>query len=52
MNQREIENIAFIKHVSKSPIDKDWILGHILNAFYSGNLQGLKKKEKILPCQT
>ena len=35
MNQREIENIAFEKQVSKTTIDKDWVLGHILNAFYS-----------------
>lgn len=35
MTQREIENIAKTKQVSKSTIDKDWILGHFLNAMYS-----------------
>ena len=35
MNQREIENIAFEQQVSKTTIEKDWVLGHLLNAFYS-----------------
>ena len=35
MNQREIENIANEKRVNKMTIDKDWILGHFLNAMYS-----------------
>jgi predicted nucleotidyltransferase component of viral defense system len=35
MTQKEIEHIALQKNILKSTIDKDWILGHILNAFYS-----------------
>jgi predicted nucleotidyltransferase component of viral defense system len=35
MTKREIENIALEKSVSNATIDKDWVLGHFLNAFYS-----------------
>ena len=35
MTQKEIENIAKEKQVSKSTIDKDWMLAHFLNAMYS-----------------
>ena len=35
MNKKEIENIAFEKEVSTATIDKDWVLGHLLDAFYS-----------------
>ena len=35
MTQKEIQNIAIFKQVSKSTIDKDWVLGHFLNAMYS-----------------
>ncbi len=37
MNQREIKTISFIKGVNTSIIDKDWVLGHFLNAFYSSS---------------
>lgn len=33
--QKEITTIAEAKHVSKSTIDKDWVLGHFLAAIYS-----------------
>jgi len=33
--QREIANIAQDKNVSKLTIDKDWVLGHFLDAIYS-----------------
>ncbi len=35
MNQRDINRIASLKRVSNSTVDKDWVLGHLLNAFYS-----------------
>jgi predicted nucleotidyltransferase component of viral defense system len=35
MNQKEIEHIALQKDILKSTIDKDWVLGHLLNTFYS-----------------
>ncbi len=35
MTQKEIEYIALQKDILKSTIDKDWVLGHLLNAFYS-----------------
>lgn len=35
MTKREIEDIALEKHVSNATIDKDWVLGHFLNAFYT-----------------
>jgi len=34
MKSREIENIARLKQISRATIDKDWVLGHFLNAFY------------------
>jgi len=33
--QREIAAIAQNKNVSKLTIDKDWVLGHFLDAIYS-----------------
>jgi predicted nucleotidyltransferase component of viral defense system len=33
--QKEISSIAQLKGVSKSTIDKDWVLGHFLAAIYS-----------------
>lgn len=33
--KREIENIAERKHVTKSTIDKDWVLGHFVDAIFS-----------------
>lgn len=33
--QREIAAIAQTKHVAKLTIDKDWVLGHFLDAIYS-----------------
>lgn len=33
--QKEIANIATVKGVRKSTIDKDWALGHFLDAIYS-----------------
>jgi predicted nucleotidyltransferase component of viral defense system len=35
MTQKEIEHIALQKDILKAIIDKDWVLGHLLNAFYS-----------------
>ena len=35
MIRKEIEIIALEKSVSIATIDKDWVLGHLLNAFYS-----------------
>jgi predicted nucleotidyltransferase component of viral defense system len=35
IKQKEITDIANRKKVPKSTIDKDWVLGHFLNAFYS-----------------
>jgi len=35
MTKREIEDISLEKHVSNATIDKDWVLGHLLNAFYA-----------------
>ena len=35
MTKKEIENIAQKNLVSNATIDKDWVLGHLLNAFYS-----------------
>jgi len=33
--QKEITTLAEARHVSKSTIDKDWVLGHFLAAIYS-----------------
>ena len=33
--QREIDAIAQTKNVAKPTIDKDWVLGHFLDAIYS-----------------
>jgi len=35
MIKREIENIALERSVRTATIDKDWVLGHFLNAFYT-----------------
>ena len=35
MRQTDIIKIANEKNVPKTTIDKDWVLGHLLNAFYS-----------------
>lgn len=35
IKQREIAEIANTKNVPKTTIDKDWVLGHFLNAMYS-----------------
>ncbi len=35
MTQNEIKHIAKQKDIIKATIDKDWVLGHLLNAFYS-----------------
>ncbi|HED38416.1 MAG TPA: nucleotidyl transferase AbiEii/AbiGii toxin family protein, partial [Ignavibacteria bacterium] len=35
MTQNEIKHIAKQKDILKATIDKDWVLGHLLNAFYS-----------------
>lgn len=35
IRQKEISDIAALKGVPKTTIDKDWVLGHFLNAFYS-----------------
>ncbi|MDI3521391.1 MAG: hypothetical protein PWQ17_2514 [Anaerophaga sp.] len=35
IKQKEIVDIANIKSVPKTTIDKDWVLGHFLNALYS-----------------
>jgi predicted nucleotidyltransferase component of viral defense system len=35
ITQKEIITIAENKKLKKSTIDKDWVLGHFLNAFYS-----------------
>ncbi len=43
--QKEIATVAEQKHVSKSTIDKDWVLGHFLAAIYS---EPELKKELIL----
>ena len=37
MRQIDIIKIANEKKVPKTTIDKDWVLGHLLNAFYSFN---------------
>ena len=34
MTKKEIEHIAQKNSVSTATIDKDWVLGHFLNAFY------------------
>ncbi len=34
MRQKELIEIARVKNVSTSTIDKDWVLGHFLNAMY------------------
>lgn len=33
--KREIENIALQKGISRSTIDKDWVLGHFIDAIYN-----------------
>ena len=35
IKQKEISDIVAFKGVPKTTIDKDWVLGHFLNAFYS-----------------
>lgn len=35
MTQKELKLIAAGKHVSMATIDKNWVLGHFLNAMYS-----------------
>ena len=35
MTQNEINHIAKQKDIVKATIDKDWVLGHLLDAFYS-----------------
>ncbi len=35
MTQKELKKIANVKNVSVFTIDKDWVLGHFLNAMYS-----------------
>ena len=35
IKQKEITDIAYLKRLPKSTIDKDWVLGHFLDAFYS-----------------
>ncbi|MEA3446967.1 MAG: nucleotidyl transferase AbiEii/AbiGii toxin family protein [Bacteroidota bacterium] len=35
IKQKEIAEIANKKHVPKTTIDKDWVLGHFLNAMFS-----------------
>ncbi len=35
MTQKELKYIATRKDILKATIDKDWVLGHLLNAFYS-----------------
>jgi predicted nucleotidyltransferase component of viral defense system len=35
IRKREIEQIAEVQNVPKSTIDKDWVLGHFLDAIYS-----------------
>lgn len=35
IKQKEIADIANTKNVPKTTIDKDWVLGHFLNAMYS-----------------
>ncbi len=35
MTQKELKLIVAEKHVSMATIDKDWVLGHFLNAMYS-----------------
>lgn len=35
MTQKELKQIAEEKHVSIATVDKDWVLGHFLNAMYS-----------------
>lgn len=35
IKQKEISDIAALKGVPKTTIDKDWVLGHFLNAFFS-----------------
>jgi len=42
MKQKEIENIAVQHEVHKSVIDKDWVLGHLLNSIYRH--EALKEK--------
>lgn len=41
ISQREIEHLAEELNLSKSTIDKDWVLGHFLDAIYS--ISELKK---------
>lgn len=33
--QKEIANVATLKNVVKSTIDKDWALGHFLDAIFT-----------------
>jgi len=33
--KREVENIALQKEISRSTIDKDWVLGHFIDAIYN-----------------
>lgn len=35
IRKREIEQKAEVQHVPKSTIDKDWVLGHFIDAIYS-----------------
>ena len=37
MTKKEIESIAQKNSVSNATIDKDWVLGHLLNAFYTND---------------
>jgi predicted nucleotidyltransferase component of viral defense system len=37
MTQKELEHIALQKNILKSTIDKDWVLGHLLNAIFSSD---------------
>ncbi len=39
--KKEIENIALQKGISRSTIDRDWVLGHFIDAIY--NIPALKK---------
>lgn len=38
--QKEIIEIAEKSGVTKSTIDKDWVLGHFLNSFYGNEFNG------------
>jgi len=42
MTQKELEHIASQKNILKTTIDKDWVLGHFLNAFYSSRENKMK----------